>query len=39
MMGLSTPTELDFYHGGLRAKDADGKTIFDTPTPRRIATF
>ncbi len=30
MMGLVTPTgDLDFYHGALRAKDADGKIIFD----------
>jgi NAD-reducing hydrogenase large subunit len=30
MMGLvNADGALDFYHGGLRAKDADGKTIFD----------
>jgi NAD-reducing hydrogenase large subunit len=30
MMGLvDADGGLDFYHGGLRAKDADGKTIFD----------
>ena len=30
MMGLvNADGALDFYHGGLRAKDADGKAIFD----------
>jgi NAD-reducing hydrogenase large subunit len=30
MMGLvNADGALDFYHGGLRAKDADGETIFD----------
>ena len=30
MMGLvDADGALDFYHGGLRARDADGKTIFD----------
>jgi NAD-reducing hydrogenase large subunit len=40
MMGLvDADGGLDFYHGGLRAKDADGKTIFDhadTSTYRKL---
>ena len=40
MMGLvDADGGLDFYHGGLRAKDADGRTIFDhvdTSTYRKL---
>jgi NAD-reducing hydrogenase large subunit len=40
MMGLvDADGGLDFYHGGLRAKDADGKAIFDHVDPSTYRTL